>query len=403
MKKLIFLSLFVSLNQLSNAQNTRWRATVKTDGGDLPFGLELQKKSKITYKVFVLNAAERFQTDDATLTGDSLTIPISLFDAQIVAKMSANVLEGIYSKNKGRKSYTQSPFKATLGYLERFRTNKMAILGNVQGKWAVNFTNSTTGKVSISVGIFKQKGNLVSGTFLTKTGDYRYMDGNIVGDSLFLSTFDGSHTFLLRAKINGLEMEGKMFDDINGHKYFEAKKDDKAELPDLGKITYLKEGFDKLAFNFQNEKDENISLSDPQYQGKVVVVQILGSWCPNCMDESNYLAPFYKKNKDKGLEIIGLAYEKTGDDAFFKEKIGLLRKRFGIDYQLLKAGLNNSESASESLPMLNKIIGFPTTIILDKKGKIRQTHAGFSGPGTGKYYTDWVNEFESLIDKLLKE
>ena len=148
------------------------------------------------------------------------------------------------------------------------------------------------------------------------------MDGNIVGDSLFLSTFDGSHVFLLRAKINGLKMEGKMFDDINGYKYFEAKKDNKAELPDLGKITYLKEGFDKLAFTFPNEKGENISLADPQYQGKVVVIQILGSWCPNCMDESNYLAPFYKKNKDKGLEIIGLAYEKTGDDAFFKEKIG---------------------------------------------------------------------------------
>ena len=64
MKKLIFFSLFVFLNHFSNAQTTRWRATVKTDGGDLPFGLELQKKSKTTYKVFVLNAAERFQTDD---------------------------------------------------------------------------------------------------------------------------------------------------------------------------------------------------------------------------------------------------------------------------------------------------------------------------------------------------
>jgi thiol-disulfide isomerase/thioredoxin len=300
-----------------------------------------------------------------------------------VAKMSANVLEGTFSKNKGRKSYTQSSFKATLGYLDRFRTNKMAILGNAQGKWSVNFINSTSGKVSNAVGVFQQKGNVVTGSFLTTTGDYRYMDGNMVGDSLFLSTFDGSHTFLLRTKV--------------------AKRDAKAELPDLSKITYLKEGFDKLAFTFQNEKDEKISLSDPQYQGKVVVIQILGSWCPNCMDESKYLAPFYKKNKSKGLEIIGLTYEKAGDDAFFKEKMALLRKRFGIDYQLLKAGLNNSESASESLPMLNKIIGFPTTIIIDKKGKIRQTHAGFSGPGTGKYYTDWVHEFESLISKLLVE
>jgi thiol-disulfide isomerase/thioredoxin len=403
MKKLIFLSLFILLNQFSNAQITRWRATVKTDGGDLPFGLELQKTSKSTYKVFILNASERFQTDDATLTGDSLTIAISIFDAQIVAKMSAKVLEGIYSKNKGRKSYTQSPFKATLGYLDRFRTNKMAIRGNAQGKWSVNFINPTSGKVSDAVGVFQQKGNVVTGTFLTTTGDYRFMDGNMVGDSLFLSTFDGSHTYLLRTKVEGDKMTGKIYGAIKGFSHFQATRNAKAELPDLGKITYLKEGYDKLAFTFPNEKDEKISLSDPQYQGKVVVIQILGSWCPNCMDESKYLAPFYKKNKDKDLEIIGLAYEKTGDDAFFKEKIALLRKRFGIDYQLLKAGLNNSESASESLPMLNKIIGFPTTIIIDKKGKIRQTHAGFSGPGTGKYYTDWVNEFESLIDKLLKE
>nr|MCU0471622.1 TlpA family protein disulfide reductase [Arcicella sp.] len=96
-------------------------------------------------------------------------------------------------------------------------------------------------------------------------------------------------------------------------------------------------------------------------------------------------------------------YEKTLDDDFFKTKMNLIRSRFGIDYQLLKAGTNSSESATESLPMLNKVIGFPTTIVIDKQGKIRETHTGFSGPGTGKYYTEWVAEFESLISKLLKE
>ncbi|MDZ7896878.1 MAG: TlpA disulfide reductase family protein [Arcicella sp.] len=403
MKKVVFLSLFIFLNQFINAQTTRWRATVMTDGGELPFGLELQKQAKNTYKVFVLNASERFQTDDAILTGDSLTIPISLFDAQIVAKMSANTLVGIFSKNKGRKSYSQSPFKATLGYGTRFRTNKMAIRGNPQGKWSVNFINPTSGKVSDAVGIFQQKGNIVTGTFLTTTGDYRFMDGNMVGDSLFISTFDGSHTFMLRTKVEGDQMMGKFYGSLKGFSNFEATRNVKAELPDLAKMTYLKEGFDKLSFTFPNENGEQISLSDAKFKGKVTVIQILGSWCPNCMDESNYLAPFYKKNKNKGLEIIGLAYEKTGDDAFFKEKMALLRKRFGVEYPLLKAGLNNSESASESLPMLNKVIGFPTTLILDKKGSIRLTHAGFSGPGTGKYYTDWVNEFESLIEKLLKE
>jgi thiol-disulfide isomerase/thioredoxin len=405
MKKIIaLLVFFVFQQQILKAQTTRYRATINIELGVLPFGIELQKKADNTYQAYILNASEKFQTDDASVSGDSLRIPISLFDAEIVAKMTDKGLRGIFRKNKGRKSFVEVPFKATLGYNYRFvPTLKIANKTDLQGKWATNFINNNTQKKSFLVGIFEQKGNIVTGTFLTTTGDYRYMDGNRVGDSLFLSTFDGSHTFLLKAKIKGNKMTGKFSDSVLGFKNIEATKDDKAELPDVKKITYLKEGYEKLNFTFPNEKGENISLSDDAFKGKVTVVQILGSWCPNCMDESTYLAPFYKKNKDKGLEIIGLAYEKNADLESFKTKMALIRKRFGIEYPLLQAGLNNSESATESLPMLNKVIGFPTTLIIDKKGKIRETHTGFSGPGTGKYYSEWVADFERLIDKLLKE
>ncbi len=405
MKKIFFLLLFfVSSGQFLTAQTTRYRASINIETGVLPFGLELQKKGNNTYQAYILNASEKLQTDDASISDDSLRIPISLFDAEIVAKMTDKGLVGIFRKNKGRKSFVQVPFKATLGYNYRFvPTLKTAPKTDLQGKWSTNFVNTTTQKKSFAVGIFEQKGNIVTGTFLTTTGDYRYMDGNRVGDSLFLSTFDGSHTFLLKAKIKGNKMTGKFSDSVLGFRNIEATKDDKAELPDVKKITYLKEGYDKLNFTFLNEKGEKVSLSDDAFKGKVTVVQILGSWCPNCMDESTYLAPFYKKNKIKGLEIIGLAYEKNLDLEFFKTKMNLIRKRFGIEYPLLQAGINNSESATESLPMLNKVMGFPTTIIIDKNGKIRETHTGFSGPGTGKYYTEWVNDFERLIDKLLAE
>ncbi len=402
MKKLLFISLLLFAGQL-NAQTTRWRATIQLDGATLPFGLEIQKKSNNNFQVYILNASERFQTDDASVSGDSLIIPISLFDAELVVKMTDKSLTGFYRKNKGRKSFIQSPFNATLGYNFRFVNNKTPFSANVQGKWAVNFTNFTTKKVSISVGEFKQKGNAVTGTFLTTTGDYRFMDGNIVGDSLFLSTFDGSHSFMLRAKIEGQKMTGIFHTGVRGSKGMEAVRNEKAELPDVKKLTYLKEDFDKLNFTFPNENGQKISLSDEAFKGKVVVVQILGSWCPNCMDESRYLAPFYKKTKDKGLEIIGLAYEIKLDSAFFRTKMNLIRKRFGIEYTLLQAGVNNAESASESLPMLNKVVGFPTMLVIDKQGKIREAHTGFSGPGTGHYYTEWVSQFESLIEKLLKE
>lgn len=405
MKKILALALiFVFQGQFLKAQTTRWRADIQIEGGILPFGLELQKKADNTYQVYILNASERFQTDDASILGDSLRIPISLFDAELVAQMTDKNLTGIFRKNKGRKSFVQVPFKATLGYNYRFvPTQKVANKMDLQGKWATNFINTTTQNKGFAVGIFEQKGNVVTGSFLTTTGDYRFMDGNRVGDSLFLSTFDGSHTFLMKARIKGNKITGKFSDSVLGFKKIEAQKDEHAALPDVKKITYLKEGYEKLNFTFPNEKGEKISLADDAFKGKVVVVQILGSWCPNCMDESSYLAPFYQKNKVKGLEIIGLAYEKNTDVAFFKTKMELLRKRFGIEYPLLQAGVNNSESATESLPMLNKVIGFPTTLILDKKGKIRETHTGFSGPGTGKYYTEWVADFERLMDKLLAE
>ncbi len=405
MKKILVILLILTFqSQFLIAQTTRWRADILIEGGTLPFGLEIHKKTDKTFTVYILNASEKFQTDDAVLLGDSLVIPISLFDAEIVAKMTDDNLIGIFRKNKGRKSFVQVPFKASLGYDFRFvPTQKTAQKVNVQGKWATNFISPTTKKSSFLVGVFEQKGNVVTGSFLTTTGDYRYMDGNLVGDSLFLSTFDGSHTFLMKAKIIGKKMTGRFNDSVLGFKNIEAQKDDKAELPDVKKITFLKEGFDKLNFSFPNEKGEKISLSDDAFKGKVVIVQILGSWCPNCMDESKFMVPFYEKNKAKGLEIIGLAYEKNLDNEFFKTKMNLLRERFGIKYPLLKAGINSSESASESLPMLNKVIGFPTTIIIDKKGKIRETHTGFSGPGTGKYYTEWVTDFERLMDKLLRE
>jgi hypothetical protein len=222
-KTLILLLLIVIPGQILKAQSSRYRATIKIEGGILPFGLELQKKGDNTYKAYILNATEKFQTDDASISDDSLRIPISLFDAEIVAKMSGKNLMGIFRKNKGRKSFVQVPFIATLGYNYRFvPTQKTAQKMDLQGKWATNFVNTTTQKKGFAVGIFEQKGNIVTGTFLTTTGDYRYMDGNRVGDSLFLSTFDGSHTFLLKAKIKGDKMTGKFSDSVLGFKHIEA-------------------------------------------------------------------------------------------------------------------------------------------------------------------------------------
>jgi hypothetical protein len=121
------------------------------------------------------------------------------------------------------------------------------------------------------------------------------------------------------------------------------------------------------------------------------------------MDETKFLAPWYEKNKDRGVEIIGLAYEKKEDLAYARDRVQKMKQRLNVQYDYAIAGTADNESASKSLPMLNKVMSFPTTIFIDKTGNVRKIHTGFSGPGTGKYYTEFVDEFNLFVDKLVSE
>jgi thiol-disulfide isomerase/thioredoxin len=269
-------------------------------------------------------------------------------------------------------------------------------------KYTVTFTNKE-GKTSQAVGIFKQNGHLVTGSFLTPTGDYRYLAGVIDSDSLKLSTFDGTHLYLLKGKLNKEGFKANFWSNITSKSTIEATINPTASLPDPSSLTYLKPNAPAFGFSFPQANGQVISLGDQRFQGKVVVVQLLGTWCPNCMDETKYLAPWYLKNKARGIEVVGLAFEKTADLAESGPKIENMKKRFGVDYPVLLAGSNDKALADAALPMLNGVKGYPTTLFIDKKGVLRHIHTGFSGPGTGKYYLEWMDEFNALIDKLSAE
>jgi peroxiredoxin len=248
-----------------------------------------------------------------------------------------------------------------------------------------------------------QKGNQVTGTVLKPTGDYRFLQGNVIADSLFLSYFDGSGIYLFKTKVTNSKIEGLFYTGLAGKRNMIAQKDAKASLPDLKKLTYLKPGFDRVSFKLPTPDGRSISLSDARYKNKVVIIELMGSWCPNCLDESRFLAPFYRKYQSKGVEVIGMAFEYSPDLAVSGPKIANFKKKIGIDYEMVFAGTPSDETIAQVLPMLHKINGYPTTFIIDKKGIVREIHTGFSGPGTGVYYTDWTQEFEKTIETLLNE
>ncbi len=401
---LIFLFFFSALCTAQSKLKTGiWWGGLKTSSGnELPFNFEV-KEVDGKQQLAIINGFERFKVTDISQKDDSVFIHMPLFNSEFKLKFNGDVLKGKWIKHLGDKDATMD-FIAVPGQAWRFSntTEKPAL--NITGRWSAVFGEGAS--KDITVGEFKQIGSKVTGTFLTTTGDYRYLEGQVVKDKLYLSTFDGGHAFLFTATIksDNTMVDGKFYSGYSGLDKWTAVKNANAKLPDAYSLTYLKPGYKKIAFTFPDINGKKVSLTDEQFKGKVVIVQIMGSWCPNCMDETSYLVNYYKKFHPKGVEIVGLAYERTTNFAKSKPTLEQLKNRFNIPYPLLITGYTpTGGDPQKSLPMLADFKGFPTTIIIDKNGDVRKIHTGFSGPGTGKYFSDFVTEFDKLTNDLLAE
>lgn len=382
-----------------------WRATIKTSSAaEIPFNFELIDSAGVKY-INLINGEERLRVDEISFSFDSVFIRMPLFDTEIRAKNKGNILSGQWIIHLADRDAVMQ-FDAKSGDDWRFFKANKNFNANVSGRWSTTFTTLDSADTTIAVGEFRETNGRLSGTFLTSTGDYRFLEGTVSDNKLYLSSFDGGNAYLFTANIlsDSTMVDGKFYSGFSSIKNWRASKDKNAILPDAYALTALKKGFKKIDFIFPALDGSKVSLSDDVYKNKVVIVQFLGSWCPNCMDETAYLAPFYNRYNKKGVEIIGLAYERTKDFERSKKNVERLRDRFNVPYKLLLTGFTNkNEEVEASVPMLNNFEAFPTLIIIDKKGMVRKIHTGFNGPGTGKYYTEFVKEFEKTIDDLLAE
>jgi thiol-disulfide isomerase/thioredoxin len=378
-----------------------WRAVLATPGGELPFNFEVKTEPNKT-TIEIINGDERIVVDEIKTVGDSVFIRLPIFDSEIKAIVTDGKMQGTFF-NYARKTDNQISFTAQHNISSRFIIqNPNAKPANLSGRWAVRFSEGMADS-SDAIGVFKQNGNHITGTFLTTTGDYRYLDGIVDGDSLFLSCFDGSHAFLFKSVWSDGALQGNFYSGIHWQEPWTALKNEHAELPDAYSITYMKPGYTTVDFSFLDLDSNVFTCNQKYYSGKVTVLQIMGSWCPNCMDETAFLSPFYLKHKSKNFQVVGLAFEKTNDFQKSVANVKRLAARYKVEYTILIAGTSNKEDASKAFPMLNKISGYPTTIIIDKKGMVRKIHTGFSGPATGKNYDKFVEEFTMFIEKLERE
>ncbi|MBA9076435.1 MULTISPECIES: peroxiredoxin family protein [Rufibacter] len=378
-----------------------YRGIIELSGQQMPFNFTVSEQDGQPV-AHLINGDEKILINEISYAQDSVRLQMHIFDAALIAKVDGNQLKGRWERKDQTQPYSL-PFTAERGNTSRFSQNPAKPALDVTGKWEVHFSDEA-GKSYPAIGEFTQKGNVLNGTFLTTTGDYRYLQGEVSGQDLNLSAFDGAHAFLFTAQgqPDG-SLKGDFYAGQSGHETWVAQRNDAFQLAAADSLTYLKPGHDRLSFSFPDLTGKNVSLEDPQFKGKVVVVQILGSWCPNCMDETKFLAPWYARNKDRGVEVIGLGYEVSPEFDKAKARIEKMRDRLNVTYPLLVAGTKDKELVAKSLPALNHVLSFPTTLFIDKQGKVRKIHTGFSGPGTGKYYEEFVQEFNQTIDGLLAE
>jgi thiol-disulfide isomerase/thioredoxin len=182
-----------------------------------------------------------------------------------------------------------------------------------------------------------------------------------------------------------------------------AERNPEFTLRDPDSLTFLREGYDMVDFRFPDLDGNMVSPKDKKYQGKTILVQIMGSWCPNCVDETKLLNELHTKHGQNGLEVISIAFEKYEDPERSLAALRKFRDVLKVTYPILYGGRSSKEEAARQLPFLNHVMSFPTCIMIDHNGVVRRIHTGIYGPSTGAHYTKYKRSLEGFVEKLLLE
>lgn len=372
-----------------------WRMNM--DIGDLFIPLRLEVDSFMN--ISLLNGEEKITINDGVQSEDSLILNMPRYESRFVGSIvSDTIITGSWY-NLAKEDYSV-PFEANYLSPVDMRGEWSA---NAEMKYSVTFSPKNNNAYP-AIGLFQVNSEELRGTFLTETGDYRFLEGALVENQLTLSNFDGAHMFLFRGEmkgdsiVNGIFNSGKHYDEP-----WNAALNPDATLTHPDSLTYLLPGNETVAVSVMDLNGEITTIDQEDYESRVSIIQIFGTWCPNCYDESLFYKELYDDYSTQGFQVIPIAFEASHDFAKNSAAVKTQFEEIGISYAYYLGPKRNKKVTSEMFPMLNNIISYPTSIFVDKQGKVRKIHTGFYGPGTGEYYDEYVIETREFIESLLQE
>jgi thiol-disulfide isomerase/thioredoxin len=358
----------------------------------LPFDFVVSKNA-----ITIINDTEEIVLTTKNTSNDSVDFVFPNFDSflRISTKNKKQLAGYWYNRQKGIN------YKISF-YAEKAAEEIRSNYTNISGKWEATFAINSNSPYK-AIGTFSQQNNKVTGSFLTTTGDYRYLSGTMYGDQLHLSTFNGAFAFVFKATLTNNKLHGTFYSGNHYKTNWEAVPNNNFELPDADSITYVSNNAPQLRFEFPNILGGTTVFPDDFDNDNVTIIQLMGSWCPNCLDEAIFYKELLARYKEQGLQVVTICYEipKT-----LEQKIHVVKRmadRNNLQFTFLIGGNAQKSEASQHFPMLNEVISFPTSLYLDKNGEIRKIHTGFAGPGTGEYYEEFRTKTVAFIEGLLNE
>ena len=235
-------------------------------------------------------------------------------------------------------------------------------------------------------------------TISTPTGDYRYLAGKKSDNILTINTFDGAHLFRFNATLQGDSLVQGSF--LSGTHY---KTSFDGVLAPAGEEGW-KSGLQvfngaEMILKGVNATGDTVTWDKSALEtaGKSgLVVDVMGTWCPNCMDEARLLAELAPSHPD--VQFVSLAFERN-TDASILPRLAQFQEELQLSWDVLLGGKASKRIAAECLGVVDTVHSFPTTVFWEP-GSDPVIHTGFNGPATGEGYVVERTFFESQLHRL---
>ncbi|MDH4468019.1 MAG: TlpA disulfide reductase family protein [Bacteriovoracaceae bacterium] len=369
-----------------NMVSEYWRIQMDLQGNQLPFILEHKKN-----QWWLHNQTERILLKTIENKSQRLKLEFPQYSNTlelIFTDLPATKVSGKWIKQALPSALEFSLQGELVNKAERFKESGKKFSSTKPLRLKMDFLDE--GEKSQALGIFSYPSeSKIYGSILTETGDYRYLEGIKIDDDHFLLVgFDGQFAFYIASQIDKTgAWSGTLFGGKKWVATFSAREDEKFQLSDPYSLTKLMPEQKRFHFKGTDLDGHEVDLSLLKRKSPNTIVQVMGSWCPNCLDESVFLQDWLKKQKPGDFEVIALAFEKSPDVATAKIRLNKWRKQLGITYPVVLAAHNLSEKkVTDILPEIEKHVSFPTLYFLGQNGEVKKIHTGFAGPATGEEF-----------------